>query len=57
MSDRLEVLSAEAAYRESRFRESRDPSGALTFVEGDARLKVIAGMPVVNVETNEVESL
>jgi len=39
--------------RPSHARESRDTSGALTFVSGLERLKVIEDMPVVRVDTGE----
>ena len=57
LSDKLEALSAERGYTESRYRESRDPSGKLTYISGAERLRVIAGLPVINVETGETEVL
>lgn len=45
------ALTCEQAYVESRFRESRDRSGRLTYVAGAARLTEIADMPLVDVET------
>jgi len=45
------ALTTERAYVESRFRESRDHSGRLTYIAGAARLKEIADMPLVDVET------
>jgi hypothetical protein len=42
-------LSAAEGYVESRYRESRDASGALTFVSGPDRLRLIADLPVVDV--------
>jgi hypothetical protein len=53
----LKPLSPQEGYIESLARESRDPDGKLTFVSGEARLKLIAGLPVVNVITGETESL
>lgn len=43
-------LTAEQAYVESRFRESRDRRGELTYHAGGARLAEIAEMPVYDVE-------
>ena len=43
--------------RPSRFRESRAPSGALSFVRGVNRTAAIANMPVVNVETGLIKPL
>ena len=51
------ALDAEAGFTPSRFRESRDKDGNLTFVRGDARLKLIAGLPVIDVETGKTEEL
>lgn len=55
MNSKLEALTAEQAYSPSKFRESRDPDGKFTFITGADRAKLIRGMPVYNVETNEVE--
>jgi hypothetical protein len=49
----LKPLSSEAGYVESRFRESRDADGRLTFLSGDARRQAIAHMSVVDVESGE----
>ena len=49
----LRPLTAEEGYVESRFRESRDADGNLTFLAGDARRKAIARLSVVNVESSE----
>ena len=45
----LEALSAEQGYVESRFRESRDATGSLTYLAGSARLAAIADMPLIDV--------
>ncbi len=49
----LTVLTAEQGYTASRFRESRDESGALTYLSGSRRLEAIAHLPVVDVRTGE----
>lgn len=52
--DRLGQLSeidVETGYTSSCFRESRGPSGELTFLTGDDRLRAIADMPLVDVAT------
>jgi hypothetical protein len=51
-----ETSLAESAVH-SKFRESRDPEGRLSFVSGSARAHVIRGMPVYNTRSNKVESL
>lgn len=57
LNDKLEVLSAEDAYSPSKFRESRDERGNLTFITGEDRIKLIKGLPVFNVEKNIIEEL
>ncbi len=57
LNDKLEVLSVERAYSNSLYRESRDTEGGLTYVGAEDRLKMIKGMPVVNVETQATEPL
>lgn len=47
----LKVVSPAQAWVESRFRESRDPQGALTFLTGSKRFGEIAHLPVVDVLT------
>jgi hypothetical protein len=45
------------AYIASKFRESRDPAGRLTYVRGKDRIKLIEDMPVVQVLTGETGKL
>ena len=45
------------AFNDSKFRESRDEYGNLTFVSGDDRLALIKGMPVYNTRTNQIETI
>jgi hypothetical protein len=53
----VEVLTVEAAYRASGYRESRDEQGNLTFAADDERLDIIRGMPVFDVEKAAIEPL
>lgn len=53
----LRPLSAEEGYVESRFRESRDADGNLTFLSGDARRQAIAHLGVVDVESGETVTI
>ena len=46
----LRTFDAREGYVESKFRESRDPGGRLTFLSGKDRLKEIHDMPVYDVE-------
>jgi hypothetical protein len=57
LSDKLTVLTADEAFFPSEFREARDSHGQLTYCSGDLRLAQLAGMPVVNVETGQIEYL
>jgi hypothetical protein len=41
----------------SKFRESRDKKGRLTHLAGDDRLHSIRGLPVYNINTNQIEDL
>lgn len=51
------AITPEQGYVESRFRESRDKQGGLTYVGGAARRRLIAGMPVYDVEQGAVVAL
>ena len=53
----MEAVSEEQAYSPSLYRESRDEQGELTFIAADDRLKLIEGLPVLNVETDTMEAL
>lgn len=47
----LAEITPEQAWVESRFRDSRDEAGRLTYVAGSDRLRLIEHLPVVDVET------
>lgn len=49
--------SVENSFVESKFRESRDKKGNLTYISGNSRLKAIKDLPVYNVETDKIENL
>jgi hypothetical protein len=57
LNDSVRATSLESGYVRSRFRESRDPNGALTYLAGDDRIEAIRGMPVYNVDTDQIEVL
>lgn len=57
LNDKLEVLSVEAAYSPSSYRESRDEQGNLTYIAAEKRLDAIRGLPVFNVENLAIEPL
>lgn len=53
----LPKMSASEAYIESRFRESRNADGTLSYLDLADRYEVIKGMDVLNVKTNTIEHL
>jgi len=53
----IKELSLKEGYALSRFRESRDKHGNLNYITAEDRLKTISGMPVFNVENNQMEQL
>ena len=57
VNEHVEALSVEQAFTPSLFRESKDKQGDLTFAGGEARLALLKGMVVFNVETGQDEAL
>jgi hypothetical protein len=53
----LKPLAVEEGYVLSKFRESRDKSGNLTYLSGDERLSEIKGLPIYNTRTGQLETL
>ncbi len=53
----LKPLSAKEGYVVSKFRDSRNEQGDLSFLSGSERLEKIKGMPIFNVISKETESL
>jgi hypothetical protein len=53
----LAALSIEEGYVYSRFRESRNQAGIMSFLDGVDRGAVIEGLPVINTKTNREEYL
>jgi len=53
----IEPLAMPAAFVDAKFREGRSVVGTLSFAQGADRLETIAGSPVVNTLTGEIESL
>jgi hypothetical protein len=47
----------QAGYTESRFRESRDQQGNLTYLSGSGRLRMIKDMKVYNIESGTLETI
>src|SRR5581483_9155361 len=53
----IAAITPEKGYVESRFRESRDEGGRLTYLGGAARRRMIAGMPIYDIERDAVMAL
>lgn len=50
-------LSAKEGYVVSKFRESRDEKGELTYLTGHDRLKLLHGMEIYNTRSNKLENI
>ncbi len=57
LSHGFKNLTAEQGYVISKFRESRNREGELTYLRGKERIKEIHGMPVYNTRTGIIEAL
>lgn len=57
LNEIVKERSVTESYVESRFRESRNVDGFLTYVSREKRLSIIKGMPVLNTENNSIEEL
>jgi len=55
LNDKIKEVPIHIAYKESKFRESRDEDGKLTFLLGENRLKILQGLEVINVLTGLTE--
>lgn len=53
----LPVLDVAQAFTPCHIRESRDPSGNLTYADRHQQFEMIRGLPVVNLATGEIEPL
>jgi len=47
-------LTAQQAYKKSKFRESRDKNGNLTYISGSRRIEVIKDMELFDIEKGEI---
>lgn len=55
MNGKIKELTIKEGYVKSKFRESRDENGNLSFYSGVNRLSILNGMPVYNVLRDEIE--
>ncbi|GAB4049032.1 hypothetical protein GCM10028810_37770 [Spirosoma litoris] len=53
----LPAISVEEGYVYSRFRESRNQNGQMSFLDGVERRALLEGLPVINTKTNSEEYL
>ena len=53
----LPAIGIQAGYTESRFRESRDQQGNLTYLSGSGRLRMLKDMKVYNVESGTLQTI
>jgi hypothetical protein len=57
LNDVVRERSLQEGYVLSNCRESRDAHGGLTYLTGSARIEAIRGLPVFNVDTDQIEKL
>jgi len=57
LNDRVCETALEDGYVVSKFRESRNSEGKLTFLGGRERIETLRGMPIYNTETEQIEEL
>ena len=57
LNDNIRKTTLENGYVLSKSRESRDRDGRLTHLTGNNRIEAIRGMPVYNVDKNQIEAL
>ena len=57
MNETVNEVTLENGFVMSKYRESRDKSGQLTYLNGLKRQDEIRGMPVFNVETQTIEEI
>jgi Dipeptidase len=53
----LEIQTAKSGYVYSKFSESRDENGNLTYLKNEKRLQLIKGLPIYNTRTNSIETI
>lgn len=57
LNDKIIELTTNKAYKESKFRESRNKDYSLSYIAGKDRIEKIKGLEVLNVKTNQLEKL
>jgi len=54
---KIKVLSAETGYVKSKYKESKNEEGKLSFIGGDERIKLIEDMDVYSLESGELNKI
>jgi hypothetical protein len=57
LNETIKEKTVDEVYVLSKFRESCDKEYSLSYLDGDDRYKIIKGLDVINVKTNEMEKL
>jgi hypothetical protein len=57
LNETVKEKTTDEAYVLSKFRESRNNDYSLSYLDGDDRYKIIKGLDVIHVKTNEIEKL
>jgi hypothetical protein len=57
LNEKVIEISLDEAFKESKFRESRNMHNSLSLIDGNERLELIRGLEVLNTETNQLEKL
>ncbi len=53
----ITVQTLESGYVESKFKESRNPDGSLSYLRGKERNSILNGHPIYNTRTNQIETI
>ncbi|WP_448560742.1 hypothetical protein [Trichothermofontia sp.] len=57
LNNSVKEVSLEEGYVISKFRQSRDQNGRLTYLSGDDQIQLIKGMEVYNIDMEQIETL
>lgn len=57
LNGKVRALTVDQAYKESKFRESRNKDYSLSFIAGKERMEILKGLEVLNVVTGQLEKL
>lgn len=57
LNEHVREISLKNGYVLSKYRESRDQAGNLSYVTGKDRIDLIRGMPIYNIDTDQLETL